>query len=57
MGWFGKKVAFYQLYPLYQEELEYKLEHSFDELIARIDDEDLSNHVVNIHRKNYCIGI
>ena len=34
-----------------------KLEHSFDELIARIDDEDLSNHVVNIHRKNYCIGI
>ena len=57
MGWFGKKVAFYQLYPLYQEELEYKLEHSFDELIERIDDEDLSNHVVNIHRKNYCIGI
>ena len=54
MGLFGKKVAFYQLYPLYQEELEYKLEHSFDELIERIDDEDLSNHVINIHRKNYC---
>ena len=54
LGWFGKKVAFYQLYPLYQEELEYKLEHSFDELIERIDDEDLSNLVINIHRKNYC---
>ena len=54
MGLFGKKIAFYQLYPLYQEELEYKLEHSFDELIERIDDEDLSNHVINIHRKNYC---
>ena len=54
MGLFGKKIAFYQLYPLYQEELEYKLEHSFDELIERIDDEDLNNHVINIHRKNYC---
>ena len=54
MGLFGKKIAFYQIYPLYQEELEYKLEHSFDELIERIDDEDLSNHVINIHRKNYC---
>lgn len=54
LGWFGKKVAFYQLYPLYQEELAYKLEHSFDDLIERIDDNDLFNHVVNIHRKNYC---
>lgn len=55
MGWFGKKVAFYQLYPLYQEELEYKQEHSFDELIEKIDDEDLYDHVINIHRKNYCL--
>ena len=55
MGWIGKKVAFYQLYPLYQEELEYKQEHSFDELIEKIDDEDLYDHVINIHRKNYCL--
>ena len=55
LGWFGKKVAFYQLYPLYQEELEYKLEHSFDDLIDKIDDEDLFDHVINIHRKNYCL--
>ena len=55
MGWFGKKVAFYQLYPLYQEELEYKQEHSFDELIEQVDDEDLFDHVINIHRKNYCL--
>ena len=27
---------------------------SFEELIEIIDDEDLFNHVVNIHRKNYC---
>ena len=51
---FGKKVAFYQLYPLYQEEMDYKLEHSFDELIDKIDDEDIENPVINIHRKNYC---
>lgn len=49
----GKKVAFYQLYPLYQEELDYKLEHSFDELIDIIDDKDIENLVINIHRKNY----
>ena len=54
LGLFGKKVAFYQLYPLYQEELEYKLEHSFDDLIDKIDDEDLFDHVINIRRKNYC---
>lgn len=54
LGLFGKKVAFYQLYPLYQEELEYKLEHSFDELMDKIDNEELSDFVINIHRKNYC---
>ena len=54
MSWFGKKVAFYQLYPLYQEELAYKLEHSFDELMEKIDDEELSDFVIKIHRKNYC---
>ena len=40
---------------LYQEELEYKLEHSFDDLIDKIDDEYLFDHVINIHRKNYCL--
>ena len=54
LGLFGKKVAFYQLYPLYQEELEYKIEHSFDELMEIIDDEELTDFVINIHRKNYC---
>ena len=54
LGLFAKKVAFYQLYPLYQEELEYKLEHSFDELMEKIDDEELSDFVINIHRKNFC---
>ena len=34
--------------------MDYKLEHSFDELIDKIDDEDIENLVINIHRKNYC---
>ena len=54
LGLLGKKVAFYQLYPLYQEELEYKMEHSFEGLLDKIDDEELINQVVNIHRKNFC---
>ena len=52
LGLFGKKVAFYQLYPLYPEELQFKLEHSFDELMDKLDAEE--NMVINIHRKNYC---
>ena len=52
LGLFGNKVAFYQIYPLYPEELEFKLEHSFDELMDRLDAED--NMIINIHRKNYC---
>lgn len=52
LGLFGKKVAFYQLYPLYPEELQFKIDHSFDELMDRLAAED--NMVINIHRKNYC---
>ena len=48
-----KEVAFFQLVPLYPEELQFKLEHSFDELEDIMDD-DLYDPVVDIHRKNYC---
>ena len=48
---FGQKVAFYQLFPLYPEELEFKLEHGYDELVKLFKEEPM---VVNIHRKNYC---
>ena len=48
---FGKKVAFYQLVPLYPEELKFKLEHGYDELVGFFENEPL---IVNIHRKNYC---
>ena len=47
----GKKVAFYQLFPLYPEELEFKLEHGYNELVDLFEKEPM---VVNVHRKNYC---
>ncbi|MCR5393989.1 MAG: suppressor of fused domain protein [Bacteroidales bacterium] len=50
----GKKVAFYQLYPLYPEELEYKLENSFYDLMDKVPEEEMKNQVINIHRKNFC---
>ena len=49
----GKKINFYQIFPLYQEELEYKLEHSLDDLMELFDDDDILP-VLNIKRKNYC---
>ncbi len=57
LGFWGKKIAFYQIFPLYQEELEFKLAHSLDELIDKM---DLSvnftneNLIIDIHRKNCC---
>lgn len=49
----GKKINFYQIFPLYQEELDYKLENSLEDLLDLFDDEDIFP-VLNINRKNYC---
>lgn len=48
----GKKINFYQLFPLYQEELEYKQENSIEELLSLFSDKD-KQPIVNIHRTNY----
>lgn len=48
----GKKINFYQMFPIYQEELEYKMQHSLDELLDMFDDGDIMP-VLNINRKNY----
>lgn len=48
----GKKINFYQMFPIYQEELEYKLQHSLHELLDLFDDEDIMP-ILNIDRKNY----
>lgn len=49
----GKKLNFYQLFPIYKEELKYKQQASAEELMALFDEEDCCP-VLNINRKNYC---
>lgn len=47
------KINFYQLIPLYKEELEFKRNNDVAKLLELFDDEDLIP-VVNTNRKNYC---
>jgi hypothetical protein len=57
LGFWGKKIAFYQIFPLYQEELDFKLAHSLDELLDKMDMGDNytdENLIIDIHRKNSC---
>lgn len=49
-----KKINFYQVFPLYNEEVNYKIENSLEKLIARFSDKDF-DPVVNINRKNNCL--
>ncbi len=49
----GKKINFYQMFPLYQEELDYKMEYGLNELLDLFSDEDILP-VLNIKRHNYC---
>lgn len=51
IGLFGEKVNFWQIFPLYQEELTYKLDHPVEDLMELLKDESM---VIDIHRKNYC---
>lgn len=49
----GKKINFYQLFPLYQEELEYDFNHSLEDLLDLfIEDFDIISPI-DINRKNY----
>lgn len=48
------KINFYQLFPLYKEELEYKFHHDADSLLQRFDEEALSG-VIDNQRKNFGI--
>ena len=50
----NKKINFYQVFPIYQEELEFKSSHSAEELLERFD-EDSRDLVLNINRKNFGI--
>ena len=48
------KINFYQLLPLYQEELDYKMTHDADSLLDLFDDEALLG-VIDNQRKNFGI--
>ena len=48
------KINFYQLFPLYKEELEYKREHDADALLDLFSDDDIMP-IVKIDRVNYGI--
>lgn len=47
------KINFYQVVPIYKEELEYKKNYGTESLMKLFSDEDLIP-IVNINRKNYC---
>ncbi len=51
----GKKIKFLHMYPIYQEELDYKKANSFDALMELFDEED-SFPILKIDRKNYAPG-
>lgn len=50
------KINFYQLVPIYKEELEFKQCNDVNKLLELFNDEDL-NPVININRINYCENI
>ncbi len=47
-----ERLTFTSLFPLYQEELEYKKEHGANEFLEKFSDDDIMP-IVNISRKNY----
>lgn len=52
----GKTINFYMMFPIYAEEMNYKISHNANALLKLIDDADISP-VININRKNYCASI
>ena len=45
------KINFYQVLPLYKEELEYKMKYGTAKLLEKLSNASV---VVDINRKNYC---
>lgn len=49
----GDDVNFYQVIPLYENELAYKINHEAEELLDKMEEAHVS-HVVDIHRQSAC---
>lgn len=47
----GEEVNFYQMFPLYEEEMNFKVEHNAEELLEMMDD---VSAVINLNRPNVC---
>ncbi len=45
------RINFYQVFPLYKEELEYKMKYGTEQLFEKLGN---ANIVIDINRKNYC---
>lgn len=50
----GEKVTFYQVIPLYEDELDYKIQNDGESLLDLFTAKDVFSPVVDINRKNYC---
>lgn len=48
----GETVNFYQLFPLYEEETDYKKEHDTQKLLNLFSRK--ASHILDIHRENFC---
>ncbi len=48
----GDKVNFFEVVPLYREELDFKIDHDANALLEKLD----VSHIVDINRRNVCRG-
>ena len=48
----GKVVNFYEIIPIYPEELAFKIENGADALFEKLKEKEIQYKVVDIHRKN-----
>ncbi|MBQ3975058.1 MAG: suppressor of fused domain protein, partial [Lachnospiraceae bacterium] len=48
----GKVVNFYEIIPIYPEELAFKIENGADALFKKLKEKEIQYKVVDIHRKN-----
>lgn len=51
----GKKIDFYQVIPLYPEELKFKMDNDADALLTRLDKDLKDYRLISKDRKNVCL--
>ena len=50
----GKVINFYEIIPLYPEELKFKMENGADALFEKLDEKGIRYRVLDLHRENAC---